>query len=328
MTSIDPTMVERVCVDVISSALAAYRPKLLTAALEGEAQERRNERHRDNFLSAFDLELHDHYRTALSERLPGFVYLSEEAEPESMGTSTDLVILVDPLDTSELAVRGLHGYTHLLAYSRREARPLVAVVGDFYHHIDLYVGTSGQPATLRTRDGAMTPISVPARSPADRLLVTSYNMRPTERFIPIAQQARLMRLLSRGLDQQPAEGPADLGLDTVDASGSRSGDGPAGDRSRIGVDFGSIGLCHVATGATDVFLEFAKGFALWDLLPGQFILERAGGVTCDLAGRPLPWPSAAFADIETMQAAMNTRQTFIAAGSLPIAECIAKTIDG
>jgi myo-inositol-1(or 4)-monophosphatase len=307
--------IEQACIDVVSAVLDDYRPRLLDAALAGDRRERSNARHADNFLSDFDMALHDHYRTALAERLGGFVYLSEEAEPEVVGTDPDpqVAVLVDPLDTSELAVRGLHGYTHLLAYSITESRPIVAVVGDFYHHIDLYTGTTATPdnhprASLRTRGGRLLPIHAPARRPSDRLLVTSYNMRPTERFVPLARQDGLMTFLSRG-----AEGPVPTS-------------GPTGDHSRIGVDFGSVGFCHVATGATDAFVELTKGFALWDLLPGQVILEAAGGVVCDLTGEPLPWPTTAFANVETMQSAMSTRQHFVAAGNLEVAEAIAATL--
>lgn len=315
-TNLDVAAIEQACVDVVSSIIDDYRPQLLEAALHGDRRERPNARHKDNFLSDFDMALHDHYREQLASRLPGFVYLSEEAEPETVGANPELAILVDPLDTSELAVRGLHGYTHLLVYSIAEARPLVAVVGDFYHHIDLYLGalpTDGTAhAALRTRGGPIEPIAqhpAPHRQPSDRLLVTSYNMRPTERFVPLANQTRLMALLANGLNEPGAT------------------TGPTGDHSRIGVDFGSIGCCHVATGATDAFIEITKGFALWDLLPGQLILEAAGGVVCDLTGEPLPWPTAAFTDIDTMQQAMSSRQRFIAAKTPDIAHAIAATID-
>jgi myo-inositol-1(or 4)-monophosphatase len=103
--------------------------------------------------------------------------------------------------------------------------------------------------------------------------------------------------------------------------------GPTGDHSRIGVDFGSIGFCHVATGATDVFLDVVKGFALWDLLPGRLILEAAGGVITDLTGTPLPWPNTAFTDLDAMSDAMNTRQRFIAAANHDVARTVADTLD-
>jgi len=136
-------------------------------------------------------------------------------------------------------------------------------------------------------------------------------MRPRERFIPLARHVGLIAFLT--------DGP---GKDT----GAAGRSGPTGDYSRIGVDFGSVGFCHVATGATDVYLEFAKGFALWDLRPGQLILEAAGGTVCNLDGTPLPWPTDAFTDIDTMHAAMNTRQTFVAAGSHEVAEAIGATL--
>jgi myo-inositol-1(or 4)-monophosphatase len=311
VTTTSPGTIERACIDVVSSILDEYRPRLAAAALDRDTRERHNPRHQDNFLSDFDMALHEQYKAALAQQLGGFFYLSEEAEPEAVGAPSDLVILVDPLDTSELAVRGLNGYTHLLAYSMTQARPLAAVVGDFYHHIDLYYATdnNGRPrAMLRTRDGATHAITVPTRSPSDRLLVTSYNMRPSERFVPLANQTKLLDLLTHGTPDHHS-------------------DGPTGDRNRIGVNFGSVGLCHVATGATDAFVEFAKGFALWDLLPGQFILESAGGDVYDLNGQPLPWPTGAFTDLDTMQTAMNSRQTFIATGTPAVATTIATTID-
>src|SRR5258708_14386938 len=116
------------------------RPGLVSAALYGERGERANTRHAGNFLSRYDLQAHERYRQLIKPLLPaGFVYASEEAEPEVIGDDPDpdMCILVDPLDTSELAVRALHGYTHVLPYSRSLRRPLAAVVADISHHIHL-----------------------------------------------------------------------------------------------------------------------------------------------------------------------------------------------
>jgi myo-inositol-1(or 4)-monophosphatase len=57
---------------------------------------------------------------------------------------------------------------------------------------------------------------------------------------------------------------------------------------RIGVDFGSISLCHVAAGFTDATIEFAKGFAIWDLAPGHYILPAAGSTILAFVGEPCP----------------------------------------
>ncbi|WP_034270656.1 inositol monophosphatase family protein [Actinospica robiniae] len=58
-------------------------------------------------------------------------------------------------------------------------------------------------------------------------------------------------------------------------------------QGRIGVDFGSTSLCHVVSGQTDGTIEFAKGFAIWDLSPGHYILHAAGSVVIDLDGKEL-----------------------------------------
>jgi myo-inositol-1(or 4)-monophosphatase len=315
VTNVGGDTVASACVEAVSAVLEEHRPRLVAAALGNDWGIIENRRHRDNFLSRFDMELHDGYRSLLADSLGEFVYVSEEGDPEVVGQNPDLVVIVDPLDTSELAVRALHGYTHLLVYSRSRRMPVAAAVGDFFHEIDLYAAAARSDgdahATMRTRAGETAPLAVTPADPSGRLLVTTYSMRPTERLLPLARQHRLLRALSGGLPQRAGNAPVE---------------GPTGDRSRIGVDFGSVGLCHVAIGATDAFIEFAKGFALWDLLPGRFILESAGGVVYGLDGNPLPWPTEAFTDIASMRAALKTRQTFVAASSATLAGAIARLL--
>src|SRR3954469_6349891 len=88
---------------VVRSVMAEIRPKLVEAAFSGNSGESENKRHSDNFLSVHDLWMHDRYRELLAARLGSFVYASEEAEPQVVGSESepDLCILVDPLDTSE-----------------------------------------------------------------------------------------------------------------------------------------------------------------------------------------------------------------------------------
>ena len=239
---------------LVTDVMAEIRPRLVDAALSGHGGERRNERHADNFLSVHDLWMHQRYRELLPAVFPSFVYASEESDPEVIGTDPDpdLCVLVDPLDTSELAVRALYGYTHVLVYSRSLGRPVLAVVGDIFHHVQLYTAARDDDG----RDHAFvvmadSAVHVLRRSPQvlTRALVTNYLMRP-ERFLPLAEQRDLIAALAG-----PPGGPKTYG--------------------RIGVDFGSVGLCHVAAGFSDAMIEFAKGFAIWDLLPGHYILHSA-----------------------------------------------------
>ena len=154
-----PALAGRVA-DVARQVIEQVRPRLVRAALSGQRGERRNPRHTDNFLSEYDLWLHERYRQLLEGVIGEFVYASEEDEPTVVGADPDpdLCVLVDPLDTSELAVRALHGYTHVMVYSRSLARPVVAVVGDIFHHLQLYVAArddhGADRASLITADGA------------------------------------------------------------------------------------------------------------------------------------------------------------------------------
>lgn len=292
--------------DIVKLVMAEIRPKLINAAVTGHRGESDNARHEDNFLSEHDMYMHQRYRELFAQSIGSFVYASEEDEPQVVGLDADpdLCILVDPLDTSELAVRGLLGYTHVLVYSRSLARPVAAVVGDIYHHVELWIAgrsEDGQDrAFMITRDGERFQLH---RRPPRRLaeaLVTNYLMKPDERFIPLAAQSELM-----------------------DALNEKSADGKS--RGRIGVDFGSVSLCHVAAGFTEATIEFAKGFAVWDLAPGHYILHAAGGTVLDLDGTevPLDYQFDSLANIAT---AMDRRQFFVAAGTIELAEDIVRVL--
>ncbi len=276
------------------------RPKLVSAAFSRNRGESENLRHADNFLSVHDLWMHERYRELLGDHLESFVYASEEAEPHVIGPNPDpdLCVLVDPLDTSELAVRGLQGYTHLMIYSRTLARPVVAVVGDIFHHIQFYVGFRGEDGIDRARviaaDGQSSALGPAEPKMLSESLVTNYLMRPQTRFVPLCHQ-----------------------VDFIEALGRPAPDGRA--RGRIGVDFGSVGLCHVAAGFTDAMAEFAKGFAVWDLAPGHYILHAAGGTVLDLHGKPISLDYR-FGSLSEIASAMSIRRRFVAAGTTELAQ--------
>src|SRR6266545_1236390 len=86
-----------------------------------------------------------------------------------------------------------------MVYSRSLARPVASVVGDIYHFIQLYVGSREADGNDRafavTVDG--TRFSLTRREPRklSESIVTNFLMRPTERFVPLSQQAELIRAL-------------------------------------------------------------------------------------------------------------------------------------
>ncbi|MFF1819286.1 inositol monophosphatase family protein [Kribbella sp. NPDC058245] len=250
--------------------------------------------------------MHDLYKQRLAEFLPSFIYASEESDLEVVGSneSPDWCVLVDPLDTSELAVRALQGYTHVMVYSLSRERPIVSVVGDIFHHVQLYVAALGDDGVDRafavTRDGEWHAMTRRPRVALSEALVTNYLMRPEARLLPLARQEDLLKALG-------AEGPG----------GKRTG--------RIGVGHGSASLCHVAAGFTDATLEIQKGFAPWDFLPGHYVLHAAGGTAIDLEGNPIGldygWNS-----ITEISQAMAGKQKFIATSDPALAEEIRKTL--
>ncbi|MDR7280886.1 inositol monophosphatase family protein [Catenuloplanes atrovinosus] len=285
--------------EMVRSVMLELRPRLVEAALTGRRGESENLRHADNFLSEHDLWMHQRYRELLTPVLGTFVYASEEAEPEVIGDDPDpdLCVLVDPLDTSELAVRGVLGYTHVMVYSRTAAQPVIAVVGDIFHHLQLYVGARDEQGIDRafvvTADGETYELGPRPPKRLAESMVTNFLMKPGERFLPLSQKTQLMNTLD-----EPSE------------------DGKS--RGRIGVDFGSVSLCHVAAGMTEAVIEFAKGFAVWDLAPGHYILHAAGGTVLDLDGAPVPLDYR-FGSFDEITKAMDRRQRFVAAGSSELA---------
>lgn len=302
-----PTDTAKTVAQIVRTVMTESRPALLRAALTGQRGESENLRHEDNFLSEHDLRMHERYRELFAQSLGSFVYASEEDDPRVVGTDPDpdLLILVDPLDTSELAVRALHGYTHVMLYSRSLARPVVAVVGDIYHHLQLFIGCRNDDgedrAYLVTADQQVHQLRTRRPVSISQALITNYLMRPAERLQPIARQQGL-------IDALTAPGPG----------------GPA--KGRIGVDFGSISLCHVASGQTDATVEFAKGFAIWDLSPGHYILHAAGGTVIDLQGKEMSLDYG-LGSLEDIAAAMDERRMFIAAAGPSLAHEILACLD-
>jgi myo-inositol-1(or 4)-monophosphatase len=292
--------------EMVRGVMLDLRPRLVEAALTGRRGESENLRHEDNFLSEHDLWMHRRYRELLAPILGTFVYASEEAEPEIVGDDPDpdLCVLVDPLDTSELAVRGLLGYTHVMVYSRAAARPVIAVVGDIFHHLQLYVGARDEHGIDRafvvTADSQAYELRQHTSRRLSESLVTNFLMRPGERFLPLARKSKF--------------------LEALDTPGN---DGKS--RGRIGVDFGSVSLCHVAAGMTEATAEFAKGFAVWDLAPGHYILHASGGAVLDLDGKPVPLDYH-FGSIAEITGAMDRRQRFVAAGTASLAAEIVESL--
>ena len=207
-----PELAETIA-ELVKTTMSDIRPRLVQAALTGHRAENENLRHEDNFLSDYDLWMHQRYKELLSEVLPSFIYASEEDDPQVIGEDPDpdLCVLVDPLDTSELAVRALHGYTHLMLYSRSLRRPVIAIVGDIFHHVQLYLAfhdnDGSDRAFLITADGDRHALESPSNARLSQALVTNYLMRPAERFRALGAAGTFPRRAQRtGREREGARG--------------------------------------------------------------------------------------------------------------------------
>ena len=56
---------------------------------------------------------------------------------------------------------------------------------------------------------------------------------------------------------------------------------------RVNLSWGSSTIIQVAAGYADVAIEFAKGFATYDVLPGLYIGLKSGLTILDLSGQPI-----------------------------------------
>lgn len=295
-------------IGLVSIVIKKYSELLIQMAVTGQKREIDNKIHSDNFLSEIDRDIHFFYKKKIGEIIPTFIYASEEEAPHIWPEESDIIpefmVIVDPLDTSELAVRGLSGYTHILLYSLREQCPILSIVGDMFHYINMFFAyrdfNGVSRAFLMTRNQERYLIHPSDERKVSSSLVTNYFMKPATRFASLVMQENLFKTLRKS-----------------DVNGKRKG--------RIGLDFGSIGLCHVAAGFTDAMFETAKGFYIWDILPGQYILNSAGGVISSLDGEPLTL-NLNIQNISDVESLMNKRQKFVAASNQELMKNIISTI--
>lgn len=287
--------------ELTSEIINSYKYKLIKIAADGDPTILDNKRHIDNFLTQSDLELNELYLQGFKSILTDFVFVSEETEPEVIGNANELkyMIIVDPLDTTELAVRALNGYTQFIIYDLIKQKPLVAVVGDFFHEIELYIAENlngASNAYFKTRNNSIHKLKPSKVNKIEDSLITNFFMKPKNRFADLKLQESLFKELEKNVR-----------------------------KGRIGCDFGSIGFCHVAASFTDAYIEFSKGFYLWDLLPGQFILNCAGGIVLDSEGKELSI-SLPFKDPLEIKKILNSRTKFVAASNSVLGFQLVNTI--
>lgn len=169
----------------------------------------------------------------------------------------DWIAFIDPVDGTEFIENLQGGWCLLALYNRRENRVEAAVAGDIFLN-RLYWASHDGPAECLDfvthswfkLDGGPDPKTSVAGARINFLTTK------VDRFLAVAGQTRLLEEM-------------------------KVGDG------RINLSWGSNTIIQVAAGYADAAVEFDKGFATYDILPGLYIGERAGLTILGMEGQPV-----------------------------------------
>lgn len=226
---------------------------------------------RVNLTKAIDKEAEDLMVASLCKKvlgkLPGlsqFTVFSEELGIRTFpaGANEDdsgLVIFIDPIDGTEFIETLQGGWSLIAVYDRHENHLVAAVAGDIFlnrlywaSHGGLAEGLDFTTHSWFKLDGGPEPKTCLAGARVN-VLTTKVS-----RYRALARQARL--------------------LDAIEEN-----DG------RVNLSWGSNMIIQVAAGYADVAVEFARGFAAYDILPGLLVGQRAGLTILDARdGQPIP----------------------------------------
>ncbi len=198
-------------------------------------------------------------------KLPGvgaYTVFSEELGiktfPEGANDDeADLVVFIDPIDGTEFVEALQGGWSLIAVYDRRCDEALCAVAGDIFLDRLYWASQTGYPECLDfithswfRLDGGATPKASLAGARVN-VLTTK-----VDRYRALSEQTDLLNAI-------------------------REEDG------RVNLSWGSNTIIQVAAGYADVAIEFAKGFATYDVLPGLYIGLKTGLTIVDLSGKPL-----------------------------------------
>jgi myo-inositol-1(or 4)-monophosphatase len=228
----------------------------------------RLQKSQQNLTKAIDREAEDLILDALHlklAKLPGaqaYTVFSEELGirtfPESASENdADLVVFIDPIDGTEFIEALQGGWSLIAVYDRRADEVIAAVAGDIFLDRIYWASKSGYPEGLDfithswfRLDGGPAP-KTSLQGARVNVLTTK-----VERYQALSEQTALMNAI-------------------------READG------RVNLSWGSNTIIQVAAGYADVAIEFAKGFATYDILPGLYIGLKTGLTILDLSGNPI-----------------------------------------
>jgi len=221
-----------------------------------------------NLTKGVDREAEDLILDSLLKKLPRMkgverlAVFSEERGiftfPENLDPlEAEWVAFIDPVDGTEFVETLQGGWCLLALYNRVEDRVEAAVAGDIFLDRLFWASHEGSAECIDFTthswfrlDGGPDPKKSVAGARINFLTTK------VDRFLAVAGKGKLL-----------------------DAMRARDG--------RVNLSWGSNTIIQVAAGYADAAVEFDKGFATYDILPGLYIGEKAGLTILDLDGNPL-----------------------------------------
>jgi myo-inositol-1(or 4)-monophosphatase len=264
-------LVLRYCRQITMEAMDHVRSRMRNENLPALKRPVRNvhvEKAELNLTKAIDQEAEDLILEALRfkfAKLPdvkAYTVFSEELGIQTFPDSTseadaDLVVFIDPIDGTEFVESLQGGWSLISVYDRHENDVIAAVAGDIFLDRIYWASKSGYAECLDfithswfRLDGGAQPKSSLAGARVNALTTK------VDRYQALAEQTVLMDAI-------------------------REQDG------RVNLSWGSNTIIQVAAGYADVAIEFAKGFATYDILPGLYIGLKTGLTILDLNGSPI-----------------------------------------
>lgn len=231
--------------------------------------------------------------TVFSEEL-GIKTFPEGAREED----AELVVFIDPIDGTEFVESLQGGWSLVAVYDSGTNDVLCAVAGDIFLDRLYWASRTGYAECLD--------------------FITHSWFRLDGGAAPKAQLAGArVNVLTTKVDRYRALSEQTALLDEI-----RKEDG------RVNLSWGSNTIIQVAAGYADVAIEFAKGFATYDILSGLYIGLKTGLTIVDLHGNPL----TTRLDIDRIFAAFRQdaahplRTPFVAAKNPALAEQVLRLL--
>jgi len=241
--------------NIVKKVISEIRPLLLfNPSRSGEKVENLRIKDPEDETRKIDIIAEEEYIRSLENNVgvPYLLITEETGEIEVGKAKPDLLVFVDPLDGTDLAIRRIPlCATSICFYSKSLKQFLAAIVGDIFTDIIYYASKSQSGSYIEgTNYGPIRifPSNIKSLSEA---FISTFAIKPN-------------RLLSLGEQKQLIENSL-----------------------RIFNNGGPLEICRVASADADALIEFKKGFAGYDLFSGAFILTKAGGFCRRLDGKEL-----------------------------------------